>query len=99
MNEIGLEDSISELMASWLQPVAAALFPGIGSRLDSHHSVSAAAPLRLLSSQKWCTDGLAAVVPTPPMLALVVPACLETLSGNPYMQQQEDLLVAREHAA
>ena len=27
MNEIGLEDSISELMASWLQPVAAALFP------------------------------------------------------------------------
>ena len=40
VNEIGLEDSISELIASWLQPVAAALFPGIGSRLDSHHSVT-----------------------------------------------------------
>ena len=43
--------------------------------------------------------GLAAVVPTVESLALVVPACLETLRANPFAQSDEELLIAREHAA
>ena len=38
VNEIGLEDSITVLMQQVFAPVAAALFPGVGERLDSHHS-------------------------------------------------------------
>merc|ERR1719231_677336 len=38
VNEIGLEESISALIQQALAPVASALFGGIGSRIDSHHS-------------------------------------------------------------
>ncbi len=43
--------------------------------------------------------GLAAVVPTPENLRLLIPLCLETLRGNPFAQTGEELLIAREHAA
>ena len=38
VNEIGLEASITALQQRFLQPIAAALFPLIGARFDSHHS-------------------------------------------------------------
>jgi hypothetical protein len=38
VNEIGLEATISSLQRRFLEPIAAALFPRIGSRCDSHHS-------------------------------------------------------------
>lgn len=43
--------------------------------------------------------GLAAVVPTPEQLQQLIPLCLETLRGNPFAQTDEELLIAREHAA
>jgi hypothetical protein len=43
--------------------------------------------------------GLAAVVPTPEQLEQLIPLCLETLRGNPFAQTDEELLIAREHAA
>lgn len=43
--------------------------------------------------------GLAAVIPTPERLRQLVPLCLETLRGNPFAQTDEELLIAREHAA
>ena len=43
--------------------------------------------------------GLAAVIPTPEQLRQLVPLCLETLRGNPFAQSDEELLIAREHAA
>lgn len=43
--------------------------------------------------------GLAAVVPTPKQLTQLIPLCLETLRGNPFGQTDEELIIAREHAA